>query len=113
MALKAAFLYEVTIFQPNRPPVRWSSVEKRLANKKGGSNEVEEVIAKDRFLVTAAMAEMGFDGEMSEDYRLEGFNSDLQLMGLSWATAQHVECSYQGCLHRYRNHHMCLPRREH
>jgi hypothetical protein len=34
-----------------------------LANKNGGSNEVEEVIAKDKFLVTAAIAEIGFDGE--------------------------------------------------
>ncbi|KAJ9482600.1 hypothetical protein VN97_g10830 [Penicillium thymicola] len=39
MALKAAFLYEVTMFQPSRPLVKWSKVEKRLASKKGCSNE--------------------------------------------------------------------------
>jgi len=49
------------MFQPIRPPVKWSSVEKRFARRKGGSKEVEAVIPKARFLVTAAMALMGYD----------------------------------------------------
>lgn len=60
MALKAAFLYEVTIFQPTRPFVKWSSVEKRFASRKGCSDEVEAVMPKAKFLVTAAIAVMGF-----------------------------------------------------
>lgn len=60
MALKAAFFHEVTMFHPMRPLVRWSSVEKRFARRNGGSNEVEAVIPNARFLVTAAMAEMGY-----------------------------------------------------
>ncbi len=59
IALKAAFFHPVTMFQPMRPLVRWSKVENRLASKKGGSNEVEAVIPKAKFLVTAAVAEMG------------------------------------------------------
>lgn len=59
MALKADFFHEVTMFQPMRPLVMWSRVERRLARRKGGSNEVDAVMAKVRFLVTAAMAEMG------------------------------------------------------
>lgn len=59
MALKAAFLYEVTMFQPSRPLVKWSNVEKRLASKKGCSNEVDAVMPNARFFVTAAIAEMG------------------------------------------------------
>lgn len=60
MALNAAFLYDVTTFQPIRPFVKWSSVEKRFASKKGCSKEVEAVMPKARFLVTAAMALIGF-----------------------------------------------------
>ena len=59
IALKAAFFQEVTMFQPILPLVKWSRVEKRLASKNGGSNEVDEVIPKAKFLVTAAMADMG------------------------------------------------------
>lgn len=59
MALKAAFFHEVTMFHPMRPLVRWSSVEKRFARRNGGSKEVDAVIPNARFLVTAAMAEMG------------------------------------------------------
>ena len=59
MALKAAFFHEVTIFHPNRPSVRWSRVENRFARRKGGSKDVEAVIANARFLVTAAIAEIG------------------------------------------------------
>jgi hypothetical protein len=59
MALNAAFLYEVTMFHPNRPCVIWSSVENRLASRNGTSEEVDEVIAKVRCFVTAAIAEMG------------------------------------------------------
>lgn len=59
MALNAAFLYEVTMFHPNRPCVIWSSVENRLASRNGASEEVDEVMAKVRCFVTAAMAEMG------------------------------------------------------
>lgn len=47
------------MFQPNRPFVKWSRVENRLAKRKGCSKEVEAVIAKDKFLVTAAIAEIG------------------------------------------------------
>lgn len=59
IALNAAFLYEVTMFHPNRPCVIWSSVENRLASRNGASEEVDEVMAKVRCFVTAAMAEMG------------------------------------------------------
>ena len=61
IALNAAFFQDVTMFQPNLPPVRWSRVLKRLARRKGGSKEVEAVIAKARCCVTEAMAEIGFD----------------------------------------------------
>lgn len=60
IALNAAFFHEVTIFQPKRPFVRWSRVEKRLARRKGGSNEVDAVIPNVRFLVTAAIADSGY-----------------------------------------------------
>jgi hypothetical protein len=33
-----------------------------LANKNGGSKDVEAVMAKERFLVTAAMAVIGYEG---------------------------------------------------
>ena len=59
MALNAAFFQEVTIFQPIRPFVKWSNVEKRFAAKNGGSKDVDEVIPNARFLVTAAMADIG------------------------------------------------------
>lgn len=60
MALNAAFFQPVTMFQPILPWVKWSSVEKRLASRNGGSNEVEAVMPKARFFVTAAMAVIGF-----------------------------------------------------
>lgn len=47
------------MFHPNRPCVIWSSVENRLASRNGASEEVDEVMAKVRCFVTAAMAEMG------------------------------------------------------
>ena len=50
----------MTMFQPKRPWVKWSKVENLLASKKGGSNEVDAVMAKLKFLVTAAMAVMGW-----------------------------------------------------
>lgn len=50
------------MFQPIRPFVRWSRVEKRLARRKGGSKEVEAVMPKARFFVTEAMAEIGWVG---------------------------------------------------
>lgn len=40
------------------PPVTWSSVENRLASRKGGSNVVQEVTPNATLLVTAAIAEM-------------------------------------------------------
>lgn len=59
IALNAAFFHDVTMFHPTRPPVKWSNVEKRFASRNGGSNDVDDVIPNARFLVTAAMAEMG------------------------------------------------------
>ena len=59
MALNADFFQEVTMFQPIRPLVKWSSVEKRFASKNGCSNVVDEVIPKARFFVTAAIAVTG------------------------------------------------------
>lgn len=35
-----------------RPFVTWSRVEKRFASRKGGSNEVDAVIPKAKFVVT-------------------------------------------------------------
>lgn len=61
IALNAAFFHDVTIFQPNRPWVKWSRLENLFARRNGGSKDVEAVIAKLKFLVTAAMAEMGFE----------------------------------------------------
>lgn len=58
--MKAAFFHEVTIFHPIRPLVKWSNEENRLARRNGGSKEVDAVMANDRFLVTAAIALMGF-----------------------------------------------------
>lgn len=49
---------------PMRPLVMWSKVEKRFASKKGGSNDVEAVIPNARFVVTAAIAEMGIVGSV-------------------------------------------------
>lgn len=60
MALNAAFFQDVTMFQPTRPPVKWSRVDNLLASRKGGSNEVDAVMAKVKFLVTAAMALIGY-----------------------------------------------------
>jgi hypothetical protein len=59
MALNAAFFQEVTMFQPIRPLVKRPSVLKRLANRKGGSKDVEAVIPNARLLVTAAIAVIG------------------------------------------------------
>lgn len=59
MALNAVFFHPVTMFQPTRPWVKWSKLENRFASKKGGSKDVEAVIPKAKFFVTAAMAEMG------------------------------------------------------
>jgi hypothetical protein len=48
--------YDVTMFQPTRPLVRWSRVLARRAQANGGSYVVENVMPKPRCLVTAAMA---------------------------------------------------------
>lgn len=40
----------------------WSSVEKRLASKNGGSNVVHEVIPNAKLSVTAAMADTMTNG---------------------------------------------------
>jgi len=53
MALNAAFFHDVTMFQPIRPLVRWSSVENRLASRNGGSKVVLAVMPNARFLVTS------------------------------------------------------------
>lgn len=58
-ALAADSFHEVTMFHPNRPPVRWSNVENLFATTYGASYEVEVVIANPRFLVTDAMADIG------------------------------------------------------
>lgn len=57
--MKAAFFQDVTMFQPILPLVKWSSVENRFARRKGGSKEVDAVMPKARFFVTAAMAVIG------------------------------------------------------
>ena len=59
-AFAADSFHEVTIFHPNRPPVRWSKVENLFATTYGASYEVEVVIANPRFLVTDAIAEIGW-----------------------------------------------------
>lgn len=61
-ALNPEAFHEVTTFHPNLPPVRWSSEEKRLASTYGASKDVELVMAKPRFRVTAAMAATGTAG---------------------------------------------------
>lgn len=76
MALKADFFHDVTMFHPTRPLVKWSKVENRLASRNGGSKDVDAVIPKARFLVTAAMAEMG----------LKGFQHALHLVAMSRTT---------------------------
>ena len=50
--------YDVTTFQPMRPPVRWSSVEKRRACANGCSYVVDTVVPNARRSVTAASAGM-------------------------------------------------------
>lgn len=59
IALNALFFQLVTIFHANLPFVKWSKVENLLASSIGGSNEVDDVIPKVRFLVTAAIADKG------------------------------------------------------
>lgn len=77
MALNAAFFQDVTMFHPKRPPVRWSSVENLLARRNGGSKDVEAVMAKERFLVTAAMALIGYQlCECHTPAKVEGFSYD-------------------------------------
>lgn len=51
--------HDVTIFQPNRPPVRWSRVENLFATTYGASYEVEVVMANPKFWVTDAIAVIG------------------------------------------------------
>lgn len=63
-AFEADSFQLVTMFHPNRPLVRWSRVANRLATTYGCSYEVEVVIAKPRFLVTAAIAETGYRVEL-------------------------------------------------
>jgi len=46
----------VTMFQPMRPSVKWSSVVNRRALAAGGSTVVEVVTMNPRFRVTAASA---------------------------------------------------------
>lgn len=58
-AFAADSFHEVTIFHPNRPPVKWSKVENLFATMYGASYEVEVVIANPKFLVTEAIAEIG------------------------------------------------------
>ena len=53
------FFHDVTMFHPMRPFAMWSRVEKRLASRNGASKDVDAVMPKERFLVTAAMAEIG------------------------------------------------------
>lgn len=60
MALNADFFQEVTIFQPMRPSVIWSRVENRFARTNGDSKDVDTVIPNVRFLVTVAIAVMGY-----------------------------------------------------
>lgn len=67
MALNADFFHPVTIFQPIRPLVRWSRVEKRLARRKGGSKEVDAVIPNAKFFVTAAIADIGCEAGQHTD----------------------------------------------
>jgi hypothetical protein len=52
------------MFQPNRPFVRWSRVDARRAKANGGSYVVENVAAKPRCSVTAAMAGMTRSGSL-------------------------------------------------
>lgn len=47
-----AELKHMRTYQPIRPPVRWSRVEKRFASRNGGSNDVLAVMPKDKFFVT-------------------------------------------------------------
>lgn len=61
-ALEAAGFQLVTIFHPNRPPVKWSNVANLLATTYGCSYDVEVVTAKFKCLVTLAMAEIGYCG---------------------------------------------------
>jgi hypothetical protein len=57
-ALAALSRYEVTMFQPMRPLVRWSSVENFRANAYGElSYVVDAVMPNESDLVTDAMAE--------------------------------------------------------
>jgi hypothetical protein len=53
IAWNSDFEYEVTMFQPTRPPVRWSSEERLRAIMYGGTNEVDRVTPIPRCLVYA------------------------------------------------------------
>lgn len=71
------------MFQPKRPLVKWSKLENRFANRNGGSNEVDAVMANDRFLVTAAIAEIGYRyNHVSESISSSG--SLAILLNLQW-----------------------------
>jgi hypothetical protein len=74
MALNAAFFQDVTMFQPNRPWVKWSSDENLFARRKGGSKVVDAVMAKLRFFVTAAIAVIGYSTYLitRKSYEFEG-----------------------------------------
>lgn len=62
---------DVTIFQPNLPPVKWSRVENRFATTYGASYDVDVVIANPKFLVTEAMAVIGYNHPLSAQLHIQ------------------------------------------
>ena len=56
---------DVTMFQPIRPPVRWSSVLNLRANKYGASYVVDTVMPKPSRSVAAAIAETASSGSVT------------------------------------------------
>lgn len=63
------------MFQATRPLVRWSSVDKRLARRNGGSKDVDAVTPKVKFLVTAAMADIGYQGARISEVHYWGLDA--------------------------------------
>ena len=65
MFLAALSRYEVTMFQPTRPLLRWSSVPNLRASAYGCSYVDDTVTPNPRWLVTAAIAETSSSGSLT------------------------------------------------
>ena len=105
-ALIADSFHEVTMFHPKRPFVRWSRVENRFATMYGDSYDVDVVIAKPKFFVTAAIAVTGYFKKSDSGIILEW--DDLRQRDLPWGIVLQFVRQAQHFLCRHRIDQMCL-----